>query len=193
MDFLNEIQRNIGGQGRFPGSTGKKEKAAPAEDYFPFSTEKEPITELVSRGNSFPFSATAFQEKYLNIFTIKQFNFPVPSPATPSPSPQKAHRLWIYSHSWQSYQKKYNTPFGLLPTAAGIRGGAGGNLPKLPLKMTIPPAKPCSQWTQDSPFSTFLKGRSQKQVFPGPKYWSPAQLSSSTWLLSWHFYYLILS
>ena len=147
----------------------------------------------MSRGNSFPFSATAFQEKYLNIFTIKQFNFPVPSPATPSPSPQKAHRLWISSHSWQSYQKKYNTPFGLLPTAAGIRGGAGGNLPKLPLKMTIPPAKPCSQWTQDSPFSTFLKGRSQKQVFPGPKYWSPAQLSSSTWLLSWHFYYLILS
>ena len=69
MDFLNEIQRNTGGQGRFPGSTGKKEKAAPAEDCFPFSTEKEPITELVSRGNSFPFSATAFQEKYLNIFT----------------------------------------------------------------------------------------------------------------------------
>lgn len=52
-----------------------------------------PITELVSRGNTVPFSETAFQEKYLNIFTIKQFNFPVPSPATPSPSPPKRPQI----------------------------------------------------------------------------------------------------
>lgn len=123
-----KIQRNM-------GATGKKEK----------EVLEEPITELVSRGNIIPFNETAFQEQYLNIFIIKQFNFPVPSPATPSPSPQKAHRLWISSHSWQSYQKKYNTLFGLLPTAARTRGEAGGNLPKLPLKMTILPAKPCSQ------------------------------------------------
>lgn len=103
----------------------QKEKQVLEEDYFPFSTKKEPITELVSRGNIIPLSKTAFQEKYLNIFTIKQFNFPVLSPATPSPSPQKAHRLWISSHSWQSYQKKYNTLFGLLPTAVRTRGGWG--------------------------------------------------------------------
>lgn len=51
------------------GATGKKEKVL-EEDYFPFSTEKEPITELVSRGNSIPFNEAAFKEKYLNIFTI---------------------------------------------------------------------------------------------------------------------------
>ena len=58
------------------GATGKKEN----------EVLEEPITDLVSRGNIIPFRETAFQEKYLNIFTIKQFNFPVPSPATP-PSP----------------------------------------------------------------------------------------------------------
>lgn len=123
MDFLKEKpKKHVRSQLELQEKRGKK---VLEEDYFPFSTKKEPIAELISRGNITLFSKTAFQEKYLNIFTIKQFNFPVLSPVTPSPSPQKAHRLWISSHSWQSYQKKYNTLFGLLPTAARTRRGWG--------------------------------------------------------------------
>lgn len=56
----------------------------------------------------------------------KTISFPCPITCHPisPPSPQ-AHRLWISSHSWHSYQKKYNTLFRLLPTAARTRGGAG--------------------------------------------------------------------
>lgn len=117
-----KIQRNMGGRS---WSYRKERKRCTGKRLLPFLCRERAHYKLVSRGNIIPFGETAFQEKYLNIFTIKQFNFPVPSPATPSPFPQKAHILWISSHSWQSYQKKHNTPFGLLPTAAGTRWGSG--------------------------------------------------------------------
>lgn len=71
----------------------KERKRCTGRRLFPLLCRERTHYKLTSRGNIILSGEIAFQEKYLNIFTIKQFNFPVPSPATPSPFPPKSPQI----------------------------------------------------------------------------------------------------